>query len=164
MKLYTIPEACISIFQERLTDEYKMERFYKRCSTWCDLNGYKCASDFFVDMYHVQRRQEHKIEKNLTNWGVSPVLPLIGSAEADFTTLNDIVAQAYQNEYNICEALQKSVKDTENYVTCNIFFEKLASQQAKTVIMFAGMMKKLDGITDKFQLIKISKEVFGHCP
>jgi ferritin len=164
MKLYTIPAECVDIFQQRLASEYMMERFYKRCSTWCDLNGYKCASDFFVDMYHIQRQQEHKIEKNLTNWGVAPVLPVVGEAEPNFTTLNELVAQAYENEYEVCEALQKAVKDTANYVTCNIFFEKLAKTQAKTVIGFGEMLKKLEGITDKFELMKISKQVFKHCP
>lgn len=161
MKLYPINDKCVKIMQERLADEYKAERFYKCASTWCDLNGFKEASDYFVDEYHEERRHEHKIEKNLTDWGIVPSLPAVAAAQPAFNDIVDIINQAYEMEYALCEAYQKAVLDVQNeYPSCAIFFNKFVKIQNESVISYAGMIKKLEGITGVFELQVMSKKLF----
>jgi ferritin len=161
VKLYSLPAACVSIMNDRLADEYAAERFYVAASIWCDVEGFKCASDYFVDEYHDERRHEHRIQKEMSNYGILATLPQVQAAQPSFNDLKDIVKQAYEMEYKLCEAYQKAVLDVQNeYPACADFFMYFVKVQKKAVVDYAEIMKKLDGIDGKFELIEISKKVF----
>ena len=161
MKIYTMDDSCVKIMQDRLTDEYAAERFYKCAATWCDLNGFAEASDYFVNEYHAERKHQHKIEKNLTDWNVIPMLPEVKAAQPSFTGLKDIIEQAYEMEYKLCEAYQQAVIDTQlEYPKCAVFFNKFVEIQDESVIEYADILKKLQGIESIFELQIMSKKVF----
>lgn len=160
-KINNLPGSFITQLNNRLNDEYNAERFYISASMWCDNNGFSKASKFFVDRYHEERRHAHRIQKEITNWGAIPQLPAIAKTDTAFSSLLDIVKQAYDMEFQIFTDYQESIKAVEEeFPAGEIFFEWFVKAQNCMVVHMAGALKVIDGVNDKAALIMLSKEVF----
>lgn len=147
-----------SILNELLIPLYQMERFYKDASKFCDANGFKYASDFFVCEMHRKHTQAHKIEKFGTNWSTILETPKI-SSEPVGETIQEIVNNSYNREFSIFESFKISVEDS-NDVGLEIFLEEYIECENKILTCFTTIEKKLVGITDMFQLKNMEKKIF----
>ena len=160
MAQYTLSKAVTDILNARLQDEYNAERFYIAASIWCDLNGFEIASDYFVSEYKDERKHAHKLQKHATNWNVKLTLPSI-IADDTFTSLPEIVSKAYEMEYALCEAYQKDIAAIdEEYPATEVFLQEFIKIQDEAVTGYADILKKLEGISSKFELLAIEKKVF----
>lgn len=160
MKINAIPADVVTILESRLQDLYNSERFNKAASIWCDLNGFPCASKYFVDEYHEKRRHQHKIEKHMSDYGVRASLPTV-SIDPTFASLKDIVYDGYDMESKLLEALGEALKMVEDeYPTCSPFIEKFIKIQDKCVIAYADMIKKFSGVNDEFEVRAMERKIF----
>ena len=163
MRYYEISQADVDIINSRIVDERNAEQFYIAASIWCDMNGFKCASKYFVNQYHDERRHAHKLQKFASNWAVYPELPQIKPVQADsFSDLIDIIESAYKMEYDLCEAYEADYKNVAgNNAKLADLITDFTKIQAKSVIEYADMLKVLDGCAnDKFTMLKLEKKLF----
>ncbi len=161
METYKLDEIVVDILNARLADEYNAERFYIAASIWCDLNGFERASKHFVDEYHDERRHAHKLQKHASDWNIALTLPTVSEPQPEFESLTAIIEMAYKMEYALCEAYQNDIKaiDTE-YPATEVFLSKFIKIQDEAVTSYSDMLKKLDGITTKFELLMLEKKIF----
>lgn len=163
MRYYEVDQTAVDIVNARIIDERDAEQFYIAASIWCDMNGFKYASKFFVNEYHAERRHAHKLQKFLTNWAVYPDLPQVTTVQPDsFNDLVDIIESAYKMEYDLCDKYKNDFKKigSDNATLANLIncFTKI---QADAVIEYADILKVLDGCgEDKFTLLKLEKRLF----
>lgn len=161
MKIEQLPSEVVDLLNARLQDEYNAERFYIGASIWCDLNGFEKASDFFVDEYHDERRHAHKLQKHASDWNVKLTLPSV-TIDPEFSSLNDIVEQAYKMEYELHEAYANDIKAIgEEYPACEVFLQKFIKIQDKAVVTYADILKKMEGLSTPFELRSMEKKIFG---
>lgn len=160
MAVQSLPQEIIDILNARLIDEYNAERFYIAASIWCDLNGFEYASKYFVDEYQDERKHAHKLQKHASDWNVKLSLPEV-VADYDFDSLPSIIEQAYEMEYALFKAYNDDIKMIDDdYPSCELFLQKFIKIQDESVIGYADILKKLQGITDLFQLKVMEKKIF----
>lgn len=163
MELYTLPQELSDKIETFISKERNMESFYKAASIWCDMNGFKKASKFFVNEMHGERRHSHKLERFLTDWGVFPTLPQYEIVQPDsFSGLVDIVNKAAEKEYELCDLYDKEYVEmgAKNGKVAKLIgcFVKFQQSEVKA---YNERLKILDGCkNDKFTLLSLSKKLF----
>lgn len=103
----TLPDPIVSALQDRIGDEYNAHFFYVNASNWCQGVGYLKAAAFFAKEAANELEHSAKVQKYLVDWNVDVKLPT-PKTDATFATLIDIISQAYDMEYALYEAYNKT--------------------------------------------------------
>lgn len=161
MEQYKLPDVVVEILNARLQDEYNAERFYKNASKWCDLNGWKVASDFFVCEMHDEHSHAHKIERHATDWNVQLPSPTVDMAGTEYNSYVAIIQAAYEMEYALYQAYCRDIQAIdEDYPQTEIFLQKFVKIQNEAVYTYSEMLKRCEGISTNFELRQMEKKIF----
>jgi len=154
-----LPQEIIDVLESRLQDEYNNERFYKNASKWCDLNGWKCASDYFVCMMHKSHHLAHRLERYANDANTSIESPIVEQVSIVVNSYVDIIDMAYNNEVAYFNSYSENMEKCTN-AAFEIFLEKYVKSHQKSVYNFLEMINKLSGISGNFELRQMQKKVF----
>jgi len=159
MEMQTLPSEVIKLINERIYNELYAQRYYLAASNFCKLNGFDVAAEFYLaesvdEGVHAKILQDH-----LVGWNTMPELPTISTPEIG-STLNEVTEGAYQMEYDLLKLYEETMDAVEDYTACEVFFIQFINIQNQSVIEYADKLKKLEGITDIFQLRMMEKKVF----
>lgn len=160
----TLDKAVVSKLLERLNDEYNAMYFYTAVANWCQGRGYEEAAKFFLKEAENEHDHARKIEKYITDWNVTFQLPAIERPDAAYRSLVDVVEQAYDIEYLLYEAYEKTSKEMFNLDLCTFdFLTPYRLGQTESVIEYSDMLneiKTLAGDSNPFALYYWQKEKF----
>ena len=147
----------------RLQNEFDAFAFYRSASNWCENQGYKFAAKFFATESASELEHAKGIEKYLTDWNVIPLLPTIDTPVLKFSSLVDVIEQAYEMEYSLYEAYEQTAKKmlTDDLCTFSLI-QKYLNIQLEAVAEYSNMLNELALIdsNDKFQVYYFEKRVF----
>lgn len=160
MATQKLQQPIIDILNARLQDEYNAERFYIAASLWCDLNGFEIASEYFVKEYKDERKHAHKLQKYASNWNVKLLLPTV-SADPDFSDIKAIAQAAYDIEVALYDSYCADVKAIgEVLPQAELFLYEFVQIQNDAVVSYSDILKKLEGIEGKFELLQVEEKIF----
>lgn len=156
----TLEKAVVSTLTDRLKNEFEAERFYIAAYNWCKLNSFDKAADFFKAEAASERSHQEVIMSHLTGWNVNPVLPSI-EASPTFSGIADILERAYNMEYDLYAAYEQSMSDVgEKDYGCKVFLIQFLEIQNQSVIEYADMIKKVEGIDEIGELRLLEEHIF----
>ena len=146
---------------KRLNDEYYAMYFYRNAANWCRDKGYFGGASFFEKEAAGEIEHAKGIEKFMTEWNVRPTLSSIDAPD-NFSDLPDIIAKAYELEYDLCEEYKKTAqvffsKDLNSFR----FIQKYIEIQHESVSEFSDLLNQLALINtmNKYELFYFDKEV-----
>lgn len=96
----SLTDDIVSIFNERIGDEYTAHYFYRNAANWCRNANYKKATAFFDGEANSELEHAQGLQDYLTQWNLIPSIPSAPSNQS-FTSLIDIINKAYNLEYGL---------------------------------------------------------------
>ena len=138
------------------------EQFYKAASIWCDNEGYKAPSDYFVELMHYMHHRAHRIERKLTDTGTLPILPDIKAVQPKAAGLVSLINEGYERAYAVCEMLNKAVEEAGTDTKTVNHLCKYVAKQEDIVNGFALKIKMCKGIdeSNRAMLLLLVKKLF----
>lgn len=159
-----LPSNVVSQLTERLSNEFKAYYFYRSATNWCKNVGYFKASEFFAKESEDELAHAKKIEDYLTDWNVTPMLPVIDKPVLEFSCLCDVLDQAYEMEYELYEAYEETSMNIFKIGDLCVFdfLQFFRTAQKDAVAEYSDKLNMLDGVEpgDKFQLLMLEKKLF----
>lgn len=158
-----LPQSTTTLLLDRLKDEFNAAYFYKAAENWCRNVGFNKAADYFHKEYLDELEHAQGIQDFLTKWNIIPQLPALPKPEVNFTSLPDIIDQAYIIEYMLYgdyNTTSKKIFDIDPSVFD--FLSKYREIQTNSVAEYSDIKNSLALINsaDKFQLFVWEKENF----
>ena len=106
-----ISENMISLLNYRIEQEEMSSRLYKAMSVWLNKNGFLGASKLWAkysseEAVHAQWAYEYLLDLNIL-----PNVPQLEKPQADFKSLQNIIALSLKHEYEILDQLQSLAKE-----------------------------------------------------
>ena len=95
-----LPDAVSAVLNERIGDEYTAYFFYRNAANWCKNVNYKKAAAFFESEAAGELEHSKGLQDYLTQWNLYPNIPAAPTTHI-FSSLVDIINQAYELEYNL---------------------------------------------------------------
>jgi len=157
-----LPAEIVSMLNTRLGDEYTAYYFYRNAANWCANANYKKATAFFEkeaagELGHAQGLQDY-----LTQWNHIPAIPQVPT-QVTFTSLVDIVNQAYDIEYNLLMKYAENEKtlSTVDPATFN-FIQKYVDYQVDEVKEYSDLLNAavLVNTANKFEVLYFEQTYF----
>lgn len=158
-----LPQAIVTPLLDRLGDEFNAAFFYKAAENWCRNIGFEKAADYFYKEYVDELEHASGIQNFLVQWNIVPQLPSIPRPEINFSSLSDIIDQAYVLEYTLYGDYNVvSKKAFEIDPSVFDFLSKYRTIQTVSVAEYSDLKNSLALINsqDKFQLFMWEKENF----
>lgn len=161
MKLQTLNDAIVKMYNEALVYEYKAHYAYQYFSNWAENEGFLIASSFWKNESDDELSHARIIQKGLTDWNIAPKLPQIETPKYEINNLADTIMLSYDLEYELYEYYEEiSNKILKMGDTCEFdFIQQFRKIQRDSVAEMATKRNKLKGIiaSDKFQMLTIEK-------
>lgn len=148
---------------ERLKDEYDAMYFYTAVANWCQGKGYEGAAKFFYKEADNEKSHANKIERYLTDWNMFFELPKIDQPDKDYRSLVDVIEQAYDIEYGLYEAYEKTSRAIFTSDLCAFdFLTDFRKIQNDSVIEYSDVLNEIKTIGEgnSFALYYWQKEKF----
>lgn len=158
-----LPSNIVSVFNERLKDEFSAFYFYRSVSNWCKNVGHMYAAKYFANESAEELSHAKMIEDYLTDWNVMPNMADIKSPEDKFNNLLAVVEMAYEIEYDLYESYEQDAQKILKNDICSFkLLQTLLDIQQRSVAGYSDMLNELALINpnDKFQLYYIEKRLF----
>lgn len=157
-----LSDNIITMFNERIGDEYTAHYFYTNAANWCKDKNYKKAAAFFQAEAQSELEHAKGLQDYLTQWNVLPTLPQVPTNQA-FETLVDIINKAYGIEFNL---LGKYSKDQQSLLSVHSatfnFIQKYVDIQNESVAEYSDLLNalKLVDWTNKFEVLYFEQTYF----
>lgn len=158
-----LPAEIENILNERIGDEYKAYFFYRNAANWCKGVNYKKAASFFESEASGELEHSKGIQDYLTQWNLYPVIPQTETSH-NFTSLPDIISQAYELEYNLLEKYSSDQKNIcEIHPATFNFIQKYVDIQNKEVEEYSDLLNAIELINheNKLDVLYFENNYFG---
>ena len=159
----SLTDDIVSIFNERIGDEYTAHYFYRNAANWCRNANYKKATAFFDGEANSELEHAQGLQDYLTQWNLIPSIPSAPSNQS-FTSLIDIINKAYNLEYGL---FMKYSKDQQSLLgvhpaTFN-FIQKYVDIQNDSVAEYSDLLNALQlvNIENKLDVLIFEDKYFG---
>jgi ferritin len=159
----SLTDDIVSIFNERIGDEYTAHYFYRNAANWCRNANYKKATAFFDGESNSELEHAQGLQDYLTQWNLIPSIPSAPSNQS-FTSLIDIINKAYNLEYGL---FMKYSKDQQSLLgvhpaTFN-FIQKYVDIQNDSVAEYSDLLNALQlvNIENKLDVLIFEDKYFG---
>lgn len=159
----SLTDDIVSIFNERIGDEYTAHYFYRNAANWCRNANYKKATAFFDGEANSELEHAQGLQDYLTQWNLIPSIPSAPSNQS-FTSLVDIINKAYNLEYAL---FMKYSKDQQALLgvhpaTFN-FIQKYVDIQNDSVAEYSDLLNALllVNIENKLDVLIFEDKYFG---
>ena len=159
----SLTDDIVSIFNERIGDEYTAHYFYRNAANWCRNANYKKATAFFDGEANSELEHAQGLQDYLTQWNLIPSIPSAPSNQS-FTSLVDIINKAYNLEYGL---FMKYSKDQQALLgvhpaTFN-FIQKYVDIQNDSVAEYSDLLNALllVNIENKLDVLIFEDKYFG---
>ena len=133
----------VKTLTSRIADEYTAHYFYQNAANWCNNVGYLKAAAFFTAEASAELEHSNILQKYLTDWNVQPELPSVPT-KATFTSLVDVIEQAYDLEYNL---LNKYTEDSRLLFGIDLitfdFLGQFRAIQMDSVVEYSDLLNAL---------------------
>lgn len=163
MKLYKLNQKAIDILVLRSSDELTARYFYEVAVSWCRLNGYDMAAEFFAKEALSEGEHFKRITDFLSDWNIQVPFPAIAApAVTEFTDLLDLLSKAYQMEYDLLKAYEKDgISIFPDCQSTYKLIQEFLQIQNDSVIEYATLINKAENYlpTDS-KLALFEAEVF----
>jgi ferritin len=164
MKPNKLEQEVVDLLLPRLSDEYKAFYMYRAAGNWCKDVGFFKAAAFFAAESEDELAHAKNIEQYLVDWNVTPDLPTVEKPQIEFANLMEIIESAYQVEYDLYEAYEKTSMDifnTQDLCTFD-FLQEFRTIQRKSVAEYADKLNMLEGVDgkDKFKMLLLEEQLF----
>jgi len=118
-----------------LNNQIKMEAEasakYLAMASWCDQNGFKHSSEYFLTQSNEERDHMLKIFNYILTVGGAAVSPEIGVVEHDYPSFRNIFESALNSEISVTKSINRIVtasRNVEDYATEN-FMQWFVNEQ-----------------------------------
>lgn len=136
-------DEVVKILSLRIEDEYAAHYFYQNAANWCNGVGYLKAGAFFAKEAATELEHSQILQKYLVDWNIQPKLPAVPT-EATFTSLVDVIEQAYDLEYDL---LNKYTEDSRLLFGIDLitfdFLGQFRNTQTQSVIEYSDLLNAL---------------------
>ncbi len=159
----TLAPEVVNLLQERIGDEYNAHFFYRNASNWCQGIGYLKAAAFFNKEAANELEHAMQVQKYLVDWNVDVKIPT-PKTEASFATLIDIVNKAYDMEYALFDAYNKtSLALFQADLATFDFLQPLRVGQNASVAEYSDLLNAamLVNVNNAFELLYYEQTYFG---
>jgi ferritin len=148
---------------QRLGDEYTAHFFYRNAANWCKNVNYPKAAAYFEAEAQGELEHAKGIQDYITQWNLYPMIPSVETS-AGFTSLVDIINQAYEIEYNLLQEYSANQKEIfgDHPATFN-FVQKYVDIQNEAVSEYSDLLNALQliDVEDRLSILYFEKEYFG---
>jgi len=161
--LQKLPPKAIEILQYRLADEQELFYFYISAAAWCRLNGYECASKYFIVESHGEEYHYKRLSTFLMDWHTEVAYPVLQDPIKTFSGLKEILEMAYELEYGLYRRYETNAieifpvcQNTHNLMT------DFVNVQNDAVICAGRILNKLKNYLEVDPtLVQFDKDAFG---
>ena len=158
-----LDKKAVDLLIPRMKDEYNAFYFYRAASNWCQGVGFFQAAKFFAAESQDELEHAKKIEDYITDWNVIPELPTVARPQLDFSSIVEVLEEAYKIEYDLYEAYEETSKKLFDIDLCVFdFLQPLRLIQNKSVAEYSDKLNLLEGVegTDKFKALLLEEKLF----
>ena len=162
MKPHSLDKGVVDLLAPRHLDEMDAFYFYRAASNWCQGVGYFKA-EFFAAESQDELEHAAKIEKYLVDWNITVPLPTVPKPRIEFSTLLEVLEEAYKIEYDLYEAYEETSKKLFNMDLCTFdFLQQFRLIQTKSVAEYSDKLNLLEDVDgkDKFKLLLLEEKLF----
>lgn len=152
----------VSILNSRLVDEYGAYFFYCNAANWCKNMNYKKAAAFFEGESNGELEHAKGIQSYLISWNLIPEMSF-NSSTLGFSSLVDVINQAYNIEYELLQKYSANQQDLINTDRSTFnFIQHYVDIQVKEVEEYSDYLNALNLIdsTSKFELLYFEQTYF----
>ncbi len=163
MKPHSLDKGVVDLLAPRHLDEMDAFYFYRAASNWCQGVGYFKAAEFFAAESQDELEHAAKIEKYLVDWNITVPLPTVPKPRIEFSTLLEVLEEAYKIEYDLYEAYEETSKKLFNMDLCTFdFLQQFRLIQTKSVAEYSDKLNLLEDVDgkDKFKLLLLEEKLF----
>jgi ferritin len=163
MKPHSLDKGVVDLLAPRHLDEMDAFYFYRAASNWCQGVGYFKAAAFFAAESQDELEHAAKIEKYLVDWNITVPLPTVPKPRIEFSTLLEVLEEAYKIEYDLYEAYEETSKKLFNMDLCTFdFLQQFRLIQTKSVAEYSDKLNLLEDVDgkDKFKLLLLEEKLF----
>ena len=163
MKPHSLDKGVVDLLAPRHLDEMDAFYFYRAASNWCQGVGYFKAAEFFAAESADELVHAGNIEKYLVDWNIIVPLPSIPKPQIEFSSLVEVIEEAYKIEYDLYEKYEETsmkIFDAKDVCTFD-FLQQFRAIQTKSVAEYSDKLNLLEGVKgDKFELLLLEKKLF----
>ena len=158
----SLTDDIVSIFNERIGDEYTAHYFYRNAANWCRNANYKKATAFFDGEASSELEHAQGLQDYLTQWNLMPNIPQVPTVQ-NFESLVDIINKAYELEFNLLEKYSENQKELVDLhpATFN-FIQKYVDIQNGEVEEYSDFLNALElvNVENKFEILYFENTYF----
>ena len=158
-----LDKGAVDLLAPRHLDEMDAFYFYRAASNWCQGVGYFKAAEFFAAESADELVHAGNIEKYLVDWNIIVPLPSIPKPQIEFSSLVEVIEEAYKIEYDLYEKYEETsmkIFDAKDVCTFD-FLQQFRAIQTKSVAEYSDKLNLLEGVKgDKFELLLLEKKLF----
>jgi len=163
MKPHKLEANVVALLTEKISSEMDAFYFYRSADNWLNETGYLFASQFFKAESADELEHAKGLEEYIVSWNVIPNLPNIEKPVLKFSGLVDIIEQAYEMEYALYEAYEKTAKEMFSADLCTFaLMQKYLGFQLKAVAEYSDFLNQIDLIdkNDKLSVMLLEQRLF----
>ena len=157
-----LPEASVSLLNQRIKDEYTAHFFYRNAANWCRNKNYKKAAAFFDGEADSELEHAKGIQEYLVDFNIQPVIEQTETNKM-FTSLVEIIGEAYKMEHGLMTAYnQNSAELFGSDLTTFDFLQDYRKKQKDAVVEYSDLLNALQLIdhNDDFQILYFEQTYF----
>lgn len=159
-----LSKEIVKLLTPRIQDELLASYFYRDASNYLKGIGFNIAAAYFAKESADELVHSSILERYLVDWNVHPELESIDAQDNGFEGLVDVIEKAYELEYHLYTAYEKTAMSAfEKGDTCTFFFlAQFNDIQRKAVAEYSDMLNMLEGVEDeKCDLLLLEEKLFG---
>jgi len=155
-------EESVNVLTDRIKDEYTAHYFYRSAANWCRNMNYKKAAEFFDKEASSELDHAKGLQEYLDDFNVQPHIPQT-ETDFDFNSLVEIINGAYEMEYSLMDAYNKTSSSLfSSDLTTFDFLQDYRTKQKEAVIEYSDLLNALMLVDhkDKFQVLYFEQTYF----
>ena len=130
---------------EQLNLEFYSANLYLQMSAWCADKGFEGAAAFLREHSSEEMQHMQRLFNYLSDTGALPVLGSIAAPPLSYTSLNEVLEEAYHHELLITKEINKlahAAMTSQDYSTFN-FLQWYVAEQHEEEKLFKSVLDKL---------------------
>lgn len=158
--MYKLPSEAITAYQARLNDEWFAVNMYQAMSMYFEQNGYMIAAKWAKKESEEEIEHAERLQGHLVGWNTIPSREP-QQMNFEFSSVKDVLQQAYEVEYNLYLAYSDDYKNLSEYPSCQIFISKFIKIQQESVIGLSDKLNMLAGVETEFEYRQMESIIFN---
>ena len=148
------------MLHDQVAMEANASSYYLSVASWCNVNGYEGAANFFRNHSNEEREHMLKIVDYLNDLKINVTIPQIEKPPQNMNSLEQICKTALQNEQNVTTSINEiiSLAQKEHDHRTDFFLEWFVNEQIEEEDLFETILQKFEIIgRDNLALHEIDK-------